>query len=180
MQFGKYETEFDIYEGGTIKNAFQAASLINDAEAITDGEIVSLLKTFILKRVIYVPGSHVSQDRQIVDANIAFRTLLDENANTETPTIIYNALQEECTSEFLSSVNEKFSAVVSQIHDLVQDIGKPDVQSIIDCNLDSPLEYNPLQSQNVVFHEEQAAVVSSLVKTIDEYKTMFPFLNISS
>ena len=175
LQFGKYETEFDLYEGGTTKKAFQTASLINDAEAITDGEIVGLLKTFILKRVIYVPGSHVSQDRQIVDANMAFRTLLDENANTETPTIVYSALQEECTSELLSSVNEKFSAVVSQIHDLVQDTSKPDVQSIIDCNLDSPLAYNPLESQNVVFNDEQAAVVSSLIKTIDEYKNYVSF-----
>ena len=108
---------------------------------------------------------------------MAFRTSLDENTNNETPTIVYNALQEEYTGELLRPVMEKLFAVASQIHDLVQDTGKPDIQFIIDCNLYCPLQYNRLKSQNVVFNDQQSTV-KRLMKTIDEYKSSAFFSNI--
>jgi len=120
--------------------------------------------------VVYIPGSHISQDRQIVDAKVALSTLSNDNDVLETPTIVYTALQEECTKELLESVIQKLSNVTTQIHELVFDTGKPPVNQILDCNLDTPLQYNPMQSPNVVFNDEQVLVISELMKTIDEYK----------
>ena len=67
LQFGRYETEFDLYEGGNIVSAYQAGGLIKDANSATIDEVNSILRDFVLKRVVFVPGSHVSQDRQVID-----------------------------------------------------------------------------------------------------------------
>ena len=170
LQFGRFETEFDLYQGGTLPLAFEKAGLVSDANSITDTEINAILKRFVLKRVVYIPGSHISQDRQIVDAKVALSTLSNNNDVLETPTIVYTALQEECTKELLESLRQKLSNVSTQIHELVFDTGKPPVEQVLDCNLDTPLQYNPMQSPNVVFNDEQLVVLLELMKTIDEYK----------
>ena len=158
-----------FFQGGTLPPAFEKAGLVSDANLITDSETNANLKRFVLKRVVYIPGSHISQDRQIVDAKVALSTLSNNNDILETPTIVYAALQEECTKELLESVRQKLSNVTTQIHELVFDTEKPPVNQILDCNLDTPLQCSPIESPNVVFNEKQMLVILPL-KTIDEFR----------
>ena len=83
------------------------------------------MKDFVLKRVVFVPGSHVSQDRQVIDAKLALSALLNNNEDEiETPTIVYQALQEQCTDELNQSVSNKFHNVKVQLHKLIGDTEK--------------------------------------------------------
>ena len=168
LQFGRYETEFDLYEGGNIVSAYQAGGLIKDANSATIDEINSILRDFVLKRVVFVPGSHVSQDRQVIDAKLALSLLMNDNDdNIETPTIVYQALQEECNADLNQSVWNKFDKVKVQIHNLIRDGAKPSIEDLLHCNTDSPLSYNPLSSTDLNFNDEQQVVVSSLMKCVD-------------
>ena len=75
LQFDRFENEFDLFDSQTISEAFQKGGLINSASSVKSQDVDRLLRIFILKRVMFVPGSHVSQDRQIVDSKAAFSML---------------------------------------------------------------------------------------------------------
>ena len=81
--------EFDLFDSLTITEAFQKGGLINSASSVDSQDVDRLLRIFILKRVMFVPGSHVSQDRQKGDA-MAFSMLSEQHDQLQTPTVIYN------------------------------------------------------------------------------------------
>ena len=169
LQFGRYETEFDLFETGNIATAYARAGLIKDAASVNDMDTNELLKLFILQRVMFIPGSHVSQDRQIVDAKNAFCFLNESQELIETPTIVYNALQQECSEELNRSVTSKITNVTKQVHSLITDAQKPTIDSLIDCQVDIPLNYNPLHSNGLHFNAEQTFVLQNLIHIIDSF-----------
>ena len=174
LQFGKYETEFDLYNSALLTVAYEKAGLLEDSTNVTQEDLNKLLKKFILRRVVFVPGSHVSQDRQKLEAKAAFSLLMDCPENMDTPTIIYNALRDECSQELQNAINNKFCAVASQLYSLVQDSAKPDIESILNKQASDPLRYNPLCSNDIKFNEEQKVVLESLLRTLDTFVSSAP------
>ena len=169
LQLGKYETEFDLYEGGNIVSAYQAGGLIRDSNCATGEEIQSILKEYILKRVMFLPGSHVSQDRQIIDAKLALSVLSNAEGEVETPTIVYQALQEHCNEELSHYARSKFQCVKYQIHYLIHDRDKPNYDDLFNCNTDCPITYNPLPSSDLTFNDEQQNVMISLMNSVERF-----------
>ena len=86
---------------------------------------------------------------------------MDCPENLDTPTIIYNALRDECSQELQNAINNRFCAVASQLYSLVQDSAKPDIEPILNKQASDPLPYNPLCSNDIKFNEEQKVVLES-------------------
>ena len=63
----------------------------------------------------FIVGLKVSQDRQIVQADASHGLLIDCPGNFDTPTIVYNALQDECSKYFENTITNKFPAVAPQL-----------------------------------------------------------------
>jgi len=53
LQHGRYNCELEVFQGGNIKDAFQRAGLVNDAQNITRREVYRLLKRYVERDLIY-------------------------------------------------------------------------------------------------------------------------------
>ena len=146
-----------------------AGNLISNANSVSVNEVNSILQDF-LKRVVFVPGSHVSQDRQVIDAKLALSFLFTNNEDKgETPTIVNLALQEQCNYDLNQSLNS-IDKVNIQIRNLT-DGQKPATVDLLICNTDSALTYYPLLSTDFSFNDEQQVVMVSLMNSVDKFSS---------
>ena len=168
LSMGCYETEFDLYEEGTLIAAYRKAGLLSQSTPVSQEDIKKILREYILKFAIYVPGSHVSHDRNFLDASAALNSLTGELVSHETPQLVYTALQQECDQKIRAYINTKQGNLQQQLHAMVTDVSKPALKSFLDVSITEPLSWS-IEQSSVTLNSEQLMCYTSIKRVIDAY-----------
>lgn len=178
LSMGRYETEVGVFDVANLRQSFQEAQLIADAEHPTVQEKNLILRRYILEQLVYMPGGTVSFDRHLVHANNALYSLLIEGDLQffATPLV----LRYELVSQAVDAVHQRQRHTrknfAEALHYLGNPInGLPPVDDLVNATLPNPLPWIPVLQQGPTqsaesFQEQQAALQMG-IRAIDEFRS---------
>ena len=75
----KFETELELYDVATLKDAFVKGEIVPDKQTFDEQDVNEILKKFVLEQLRYLPGGTRSFDSNLLAAKSAFKGMLIEN-----------------------------------------------------------------------------------------------------
>ena len=169
LSSGYYETEFDLYQAGSLQGAYCQGGLLSSATKITGADIKNLLRFYITNFGIFVPGSHVSHDKNFLQAEASFSSLRDNNLVQPTPQIIYTALETDCNEKVSSLIRQKLQLCFRNIYSQVEISGKPSLDDFLSATLLQPLQMDIDNENAIVLTDEQQQCFMSIKNAVDAY-----------
>ncbi|KAF4714116.1 hypothetical protein FOZ62_022488, partial [Perkinsus olseni] len=178
LSMGRYETEVGVFDVANLRQSFQEAQLIADAEHPTVQEKNLILRRYILEQLLYMPGGTVSFDRHLVHANNALHSLLIEGELQffATPLVLRYELVRQAVEAIHQRQRDTRKNFAEALHYLGNPInGLPPVDDLVNATLQDPLPWVPVLQQGATqsaesFQEQQAALQMG-IRAIDEFRS---------
>ena len=94
LSMGEYNNELELWEQGTIKNAFVMGRLISHSHL--EESVNNLVRRYVMEQLLFMPGGTQMFDRLCVAAHsVLTSTLLqDEMPIFEMPSVLYTSLRQ--------------------------------------------------------------------------------------
>lgn len=176
LSLGDFTTEVDIFSVNHLRQSYQLVGLVQDAENITNDEVNSILRRYILEQLLYLPGGTLSFDKHLVNAHSALYSLLidGELRFYATPLVLRNEMTEAASAALVERMRQAKQSFAEALHFLSNPIHNlPPVDELVDASLTNPLQWEPeLQrgaTQTLESFQEQQVALNLGMRAIDDY-----------
>ena len=177
LSLGDFNNELELWEQGSIKNAFITARLITDYNQ--ERSVRNLIKRYVMEQLLFMPGGTQMFDKYCVLAHSVFTSALlsDELPIHELPSVLYTSLRRETTEKVekeIQTIRETLAKVsVSTVGPVSAIMNVPQEEELAQCTKQSPLSNDITITQaewqsNESFHEQYACFERCKL-TIDKY-----------
>ncbi|KAF4753036.1 hypothetical protein FOZ62_011082, partial [Perkinsus olseni] len=178
LSLGNFSTEVDAFTVNHLRRSFQTVGLVEDAENVTVDEVNTILRTYVLKQLLYMPGGTVSFDKHLINAHTALHSLLIEGDLQfhATPLVLRNELTAAATEALVLRKRETRRSFAEALHFLSNPIHNlPPVDDLVDATQADPLDWQPEiqrgETQTLESFQEQQRALNLGVEAIDAFRS---------
>jgi predicted GIY-YIG superfamily endonuclease len=174
---GEYNNELELWEQGTIKDAFLMARLISDLHL--EESVNNLIRRYVMEQLLFMPGGTQMFDQLCVAAHSVLTSTLfhDEMPIHEMPSVLYTSLRQE-TSELVEGAIQGKRGILARVS--VSAVGSvpaltniPGAEELAACTKQNPFSRDIMlargERQSLESFEEQLACFERCKGAIDRY-----------
>jgi predicted GIY-YIG superfamily endonuclease len=182
LSMGDFSNELELWEQGSIREAFLKARLI--CEADLEGSVKKLVRKYIMEQLLFMPGGTQMFDRLCVAAHSVLSSvlLLGEVPVEEMPSVLYTSLRQETTEKVENAIKMRRETLARVCISAVGSVGAitnmPSAEELIACTKNNryPHEITLIRAerQSAESFEEQMACYSSCREAIEKYIETIP------
>ena len=148
FSMGRFDNEYSLLGGGSMKSALIRAKLVRDTEDEQELEasVHSILKRYVLEQLVYLPGGSRQFDRYLAAANHALRECLfhDNMASDELPASLYTKIHsttDQKTKEYMLDMRTQLTRVLLSDFSSKQICQLPTEDELLSCTTGKPVAW---------------------------------------
>ena len=170
LRFGVFETELELFQTNSLLSSFVQSKILPDKQSYSQTDLWSLLKQYVIKELVYLPGGSISFSTKLLAAKHSFSRLLqlETSENMDVPVILISEMRDKVNE----IVDQFFQNRVSQVFASLKRLDIPNLPtsplaSQLLSQLWKPtLTFQPEQSDESKL--EQKKVLNNLMQAIDK------------
>ena len=173
LSLGKYDTEFDLFTSGSIKEAFFRAGLLRSAHDICRVDVLNILRNYVLTNLSFHPISARQFARYLAAAlDTLNAVLIDGVLGDYTPCLSEVTLKEQATAQVTQIEQTRRQQIVNGLMDdaAVCDQLPAD---LVNATLSSPLAWipqiQPVDMLSADSLQEQCNALAHCLGAIDQF-----------
>jgi predicted GIY-YIG superfamily endonuclease len=177
LSMGDFSNELELWEQGSIKEAFVKARLIRDVNL--EETIRSLVRRYVMEQLLFTPGGTQMFDQLCVAAHSVLTSALHlgELPIHEMPSVLYTSLRQETTEQVERAIQVRRETLarvcVSAVGCVGALINLPSAEDLAVCTKQRPfpheITFTRPERQSMESFEEQTACFQSCTEAIDKY-----------
>ena len=167
--FGEFDTEIDLFNVTSLKEAFVKSNIIPDTGDPHE-HVLLLLKRFIFEKLVTTPGGTKSFDRILVAAHSCFKSLIinDEIVSSEFPATLMSTLTDQMEKKISNFLDMQKRSLIEAIQ-LQKFANLPTTDALMAATIENSLAYPANltrgDSQSIESFQEQQTICES-IKTV--------------
>ena len=174
LTFGDFDTELDILNVQTFKEAYISAKVLSDS-TVSEETVKELTKKYLLQQLRFTPGSSNLIDTFLLMAESVLAEAFLKNSlyfAAALPVVLDKSVLEECEeTEAIQLVMEK-SKMVAYFQTCQTPL--PIEQTMLEATVENPVPWKPIiqksPDQSKDSYLEQSRILNKLINSIDMYK----------
>jgi len=172
LSLGKYDTEFDVFRSGSIREAFFKVGLLPSVHDVSRDDVLNILRNYVLTDLSYqaIPARQFA--RYLIAARDTLTSvLIDGVVGDYTPCLSEVMLKEQATAQVIQVERIRRQQLVNGLfeNEAIRDQLPVD---LVDATLTAPLNWTPhIQPVSILSAEslqEQSAALAHCIDSIDQ------------
>ena len=173
LSLGSFDTEFDLWNTGSIRETFVNAGLFNPNEDATD-QILSICKRYVSEQLLFLPAGTKTFDMNLSYAKKTIQSAIRDNKlhACEIPSCLFTSLQRTANAAIEQSIKDNKKNIIIAIKNVIPSL--PSIDELMSTSKSAPLphdqiHYTSLQDQSPRSIYEQSQTFTTIAKSIQAY-----------
>ena len=174
LTFGDFDTELDILNVQTFKEAYITAKVLSDS-TVSEETVKELTKKYLLQQLRFTPGSSKLIDTFLLMAESVLAQALLKNSlcfAAALPVVSDKSVLEECEETVAIQLVIEKSKMVAYLQTCQTPL--PIEQTMLEATVENPVPWKPIiqksPDQSKDSYLEQSRILNKLIISIDMYK----------
>jgi hypothetical protein len=177
LSMGDFNNELELWEQGSIKNAFVKARLISVLHL--EESVKDLVRRYVMEQLLFMPGGTQMFDQLCVVAHSVLTSALLQNEMPihEMPSVLYTSLRQETTEQVERTIQNRreilAGVLVSTVSPVMAIRNVPHAEELAACTKQNPFPFEIIftrsERQSIESFQEQLACFESCKESMNKY-----------